>query len=65
MNRWPLVYSNIKIIAADPAFLALVGTDAFVLFHKAAALHNLHGSLVIRKADTGDFEEPQLGHDDR
>ena len=49
----------------DHAIFALVGSDALIFLDKAAALHDLHGSLVIRKADTGDFRKPQLGHDDR
>ena len=52
-------------VFADSVLLTLIGADAFKFLDKAAALHNHDGSLIIHKANTGDFGESQLGHDDR
>ena len=52
-------------VFADSVFLTLIGADAFKFLDKAAVLHDLDGSLIIRKADTSDFGKPKLGHDDR
>ena len=48
-------------VFADSAFLTLVRADTFKFLDKAAALHDLDGSLIIRKADTSDLERLSLG----
>ena len=60
----PIELLQAEAVSAYGAVCALVGTDALKFLDKAATLHDLDGSFVIRKADAGDLGDPQLrqGH---
>ena len=51
--------------SADQTLLSLIIADTFVVLGKTTTLHNLNGRLVFRKADTGNFRNTDLFHDNR